>query len=446
MIDGLVPYPEYKDSGLPWLPRLPASWSVVRNGRLFTQRNQTRHSDLPILEVSLRSGVRVRDLKDGGRKQVMSDRSKYKHARTGDLAYNTMRMWQGAVGVAPVDGLVSPAYVVARPAQDVNAYYLANLYRTAEYLREIDAFSRGIVKDRNRLYWEAFKQIPTPLPPRPEQEAIIRFLAHAESYVRRAIAAENAQIDRVEELRSCIVHHAVTTGSRSCRPAKVREVASIVNGFPFESARFSPTKGHPLIRIRDIGRSSTVSRFDGPFEVAARVEPGEVLIGMDGDFNIGRWLGAEPALLNQRVCCVRGREPWITDFLCYALAAPLRQINDVTYSTTVKHLASHQVERIVVALPAKDEAVEIIQLLDKTVADLGRAARHARRVISALRAFQSRLIADVVTGKLDVRERAAQLPEECRETGPVKYTSVLAEVDSDAEPEDTETVSEGALA
>ena len=70
MIEGLVPYPEYRDSGLPWLPKIPASWSVARNGRLFTQRNKTGHSDLPILEVSLRSGVRVRDMKDGDKSQV----------------------------------------------------------------------------------------------------------------------------------------------------------------------------------------------------------------------------------------------------------------------------------------------------------------------------------------------------------------------------------------
>lgn len=230
MIEGLVPYPEYRDSGLPWLPKIPASWSVVRNGRLFTQRNTTGHSDLPILEVSLRSGVRVRDMKGGGRKQVMSDRSKYKQARAGDLAYNTMRMWQGAVGVAPVDGLVSPAYVVARPVPDVDAAYLARLFRTSEYLREIDTFSRGIVKDRNRLYWEAFKQIPTPLPPPEEQRGIVRFLEHAEQRVRCAINAKRSVIRRVEEQRQLVIHQAVTgflTAVERRVPSEIRAIGSI---------------------------------------------------------------------------------------------------------------------------------------------------------------------------------------------------------------------------
>jgi len=230
VIDNLPPYPKYKDSGLPWLPKIPASWSVVRNGRLFTQRNKTGHSDLPILEVSLRSGVRVRDMKDGGRKQVMSDRTKYKQACAGDLAYNTMRMWQGAVGVAPVDGLVSPAYVVAAPVPDVDAAYIARVFRTSEYLREIDTFSRGIVKDRNRLYWEAFKQIPTPTPPLEEQRAIVRFLEHAERRMRSAINAKRSIIRRVEEQRQVLIHQAVTgafTAAERRVPSELRAIGSI---------------------------------------------------------------------------------------------------------------------------------------------------------------------------------------------------------------------------
>ena len=109
MIAGLKPYAEYKDSGLPWLGQVPAHWRTVRNGSLFGQRSQTGFAELPILEVSLKTGVQVRAFGNAKRKQIMSDLAKYKRAVKGDLAYNTMRMWQGALGVCPVDGLVSPA-------------------------------------------------------------------------------------------------------------------------------------------------------------------------------------------------------------------------------------------------------------------------------------------------------------------------------------------------
>lgn len=150
---GLRPYAAYRDSGLPWLGQIPEHWEVRRNGRLFAERSETGFEDLPILEVSLRTGVRMHDLENGPRKQQMADRSKYKRAVKGDIAYNMMRMWQGAVGVAPTDGLISPAYVVARPFPEVESRYYAYLFRISAYMCEVNKYSRGIVSDRNRLYW-----------------------------------------------------------------------------------------------------------------------------------------------------------------------------------------------------------------------------------------------------------------------------------------------------
>ena len=165
MTADLRPYPEYRDSGLPWLGRIPDHWEARRNGRLFAQRNETGHGGLPILEVSLKTGVRVRNMDDPRRKQVMNDREKYKRAAKGDIAYNMMRMWQGAVGVSPEDGLVSPAYVVARPYPEAEPRFFSYLFRTDAYKNEVDGYSRGIVKDRNRLYWEDFKRMPSCVPP-----------------------------------------------------------------------------------------------------------------------------------------------------------------------------------------------------------------------------------------------------------------------------------------
>ena len=174
MIADLKPYPAYKDSGVPWLGEVPGHWEARRNGRLFAQRNETGFADLPILEVSLKTGVRVREFAASNRKQVMADRDKYKRAAKGDIAYNMMRMWQGAVGVAPIDGLVSPAYVVARPhAQTVTGYF-GYLFRVGAYMDEVNNYSRGIVSDRNRLYWDEFKQMPS-LFPSPVDDTIKQF-------------------------------------------------------------------------------------------------------------------------------------------------------------------------------------------------------------------------------------------------------------------------------
>lgn len=84
MIDALKPYSEMKDSGIPWLNAIPAHWDIQRNGRLFGLRKEVGYPELPILEVSIRSGVRRRDVDNGSRKQFMADRSQYQRAVRGD--------------------------------------------------------------------------------------------------------------------------------------------------------------------------------------------------------------------------------------------------------------------------------------------------------------------------------------------------------------------------
>ena len=222
------PYPAYKPSGVEWLEEVPKHWEMVRNGRLFVQRNEIGFPELPILEVSLKTGVRIRDFENSDRKQAMSDRSMYKRAAKGDIAYNMMRMWQGAVGLAPVDGLVSPAYVVAKPLPGTEPRYYGALFRTRRYMGEVDKFSRGIVKDRNRLYWEDFKQMPAPFPPTDEQAQIARAIDHNTAIIDEGKHRIDGQISFLHEYRTRLIAD-VVTGKLDVREAaaELPEVDSI---------------------------------------------------------------------------------------------------------------------------------------------------------------------------------------------------------------------------
>ena len=203
-------YPVYEASGVDLLANIPRHWEMVRNGRLFVQRNEIGFPHLPILEVSLKTGVRVREFGNSDRKQAMLDRGMYKRAVKGDIAYNMMRMWQGAVGVTPVDGLVSPAYVVAKPLEGNEPRYFSALFQTHVYTHEVDRCSRGIVKDRNRLYWEDFKQMSSPCPPPDEQAAIADSLDHSAVIVGEAIERTVRQIELVREYRTRLIADVVT--------------------------------------------------------------------------------------------------------------------------------------------------------------------------------------------------------------------------------------------
>ena len=214
-------YPAYKPSGVEWLGDIPEHWATVRNGRLFVQRNEIGFPELPILEVSLRTGIRIRDLERTDRKQVMSDRRMYKRTIKGDITYNMMRMWQGAVGVTPVHGLVSPAYVVAKPLEGTEVRYFDALFHTREYKAEVDKYSRGIVKDRNRLYWEDFKQMPTPCPPLEEQVLIADGIAHSTRIADDWTRGIQRQIPLIHEYRHRLIAD-VVTGKLDVREASAR--------------------------------------------------------------------------------------------------------------------------------------------------------------------------------------------------------------------------------
>ncbi|HOY67527.1 MAG TPA: hypothetical protein PLP29_11590 [Candidatus Ozemobacteraceae bacterium] len=202
---------QLEDSGISWLGSIPQHWGVVRNMALFTPRVEPGVKDLPILQVSLRSGITVEEFDQFGRpKKLIADVTKYKLVRKGDISYNTMRMWQGAVGVAPCDGLVSPAYVVLKPRNGVFPEYYNLLFRTEFYKQEINRYSTGIVSDRNRLYWDQFKQIPNLAPPLDEQYGIVSYINDETKGLTAAVERSEREIVLLREYRNRLFADVVT--------------------------------------------------------------------------------------------------------------------------------------------------------------------------------------------------------------------------------------------
>lgn len=294
MIQAPKPYPEYKNSGLPWLGRIPVHWEVRRNGRIFAQRVETGLPNLPILEVSLKTGIQVRNLENSDRKQIMGNREQYKCATQGDIAYNMMRMWQGAVGVAPVDGLVSPAYVVARPFPETESRYYSYLFRTAFYANEVNKYSHGIVVDRNRLYWDEFKQMPSTFPPKNEQQTIANFLDSYSHMARHFIKEKRKLIKLLEEYKQVIIHRAVTRGldpTVPLKPSGVEWLGDVPEHWEVQKFRHLvlPVAG---IQMGPFGSSLTqLQVFDTGFKLFGQENT------ISGDFQRGsRWL-TEPQFI-----------------------------------------------------------------------------------------------------------------------------------------------------
>jgi type I restriction enzyme S subunit len=445
MIDGLKPYPQYERSSLPWLSKIPVHWQVVRNGSLFAQRNQTGFVHLPIFEVSLKTGVRVRDFENSTRKQVMSDFGKYKRAAKGDLAYNMMRMWQGAVGVAPVDGLVSPAYVVARPFSEVEARYYSYLFRTDVYMFEVDAYSRGIVKDRNRLYWDQFKQMVSLAPHPDEQIAIVHFLDHANRRIERYIRAKRKLIALLNEQKQAIIHRAVTRGldpNVRLKPSGIPWLGDIPEHW--EVVRFKTRvgfqegpgimaadfrdRGVPLLRISCLAAEE--ANLDGcdyldPYKVKEKwshfaVRAGDYLLSASGSTGVVRRasdavLGAisYTGIIRLWPRSDRVKMEHLKLFMSSRLF--LDQIDMAKSGVGIEHFGPTHLKRMVICLPPSEEQSAIIDKVRSETKHFNQAITRAEREIALMREYRTRLVADVVTGQLDVREAAAKLPEETRD-------------------------------
>ena len=210
---GLTSTVPLKDSGVDWLGRIPSHWQTSRLANLFSDTDQRGSDELPVLTVSIHDGVSDEELDEEAldRKVTRSDdKTKYKRVAPGDLVYNMMRAWQGGFGSVTVDGMVSPAYVVARPRTMFPTSFIERVLRTPNAIEEMRGRSRGVTDFRLRLYWEEFKDIVVPLPPKDEVEAIMAYLDESDRSISDTISAAEDCMSIMRERRSALISAAVT--------------------------------------------------------------------------------------------------------------------------------------------------------------------------------------------------------------------------------------------
>ena len=156
-------------------PGFTAAWEQRKLGDLYTERNERGNGSLQILSVSIHTGVSDGELDvDNLGKFVRrsEDKSTYKHVHSGDLIFNMMRAWQGAIGVAKTEGMISPAYISAIPSEDIYPPFMNYLLRRKDVINQINNLSYGVTDFRKRLYWNSFVQVNCKLPSVEEQRNI----------------------------------------------------------------------------------------------------------------------------------------------------------------------------------------------------------------------------------------------------------------------------------
>jgi type I restriction enzyme, S subunit len=182
---------------------------------------------------------------------------------------------------------------------------------------------------------------------------------------------------------------------------KLANVLNIQNGYAFNSKLFSAESGTPLIRIRDIKKGiNTVTNYTGEYDKKYEVNSGDFLIGMDGEFGCYEWKG-EVALLNQRVCRLQDFNEIDSKFLFYGINKYLKDIEDVTTFTTVKHISSSQIKNIEFPLPPLTQQKQIVAILDKAFAVIDTAKANAEQNLKNAKELFESYLQNIFENKVD---------------------------------------------
>jgi type I restriction enzyme S subunit len=441
MSHALKPYPEYKDSGVPWLGKVPAHWTVLPHRGLFHEVNERNHPDEPLLSVTIARGVIPQGvlLADSSKKDSSNlDKSNYKLVQPGDITYNKMRAWQGAVGISQYRGIVSPAYIVVRPRRQQMPEYYHYLLRTPAFITEAERWSYGITSDMWSLRSEDFKRIYSVLPPYEEQRAIARFLDRHDRITRRYIRAQRRLIELLTEQKQALIQRAVTRGLDPDVPLKasgipwlitipahwevvrLKSVARIRYGLG-QPPREAPN-GLPLIRATNVKSGQIVEKgmiYVDPEDVPptrdALLRQDEIIVVRSGA------LTADSAIIPKEYDgAVAGYDMVVTvhlenpRFIAAALLSRYlldHQLFLLKSRAAQPHLNAEELGNAIVLVPPRAEQDHIAHYLDQATTNIAVAIDRAQCQIALIREYHTRLIADVVTGKLDVRQVAAHLLE-----------------------------------
>ncbi len=432
-------YPNYRQPKMRWLPAVPEHWNEQRAKTFFREvdeRSKTGQEEL--LSVSHLTGVTPRSQK----KVTMFKAASYigsKLCRPGDIVINTLWAWMAALGASRHVGIVSPAYGVYRPhrADSFNPAYLDYLLRTRAYVAEYIGRSTGIRSSRLRLYPNQFLDIVLIQPPRPEQDQIVAYLRVQDAHIARFIKAKRDLIKLLTEQKLRIIDHAVTRGldaAVTLKPSGIEWLGEVPEHWEVvlikhvADVRFSGVDKHShdhetpvhLCNYTDVYKNDRITdNMDLMRATATTAEigrltlkAGDVILTKDSetpdDIGVPAWV---PDDLPGVVCAYHLSllrpvpDRVLGEFLFRAIgsARTAQQFHVLATGVTRFALGKHDVKNAVITLPPVEEQTTICRWITDECQPLDDAITRAEEEIKLIREYRDRLIADVVTGQIDVR-------------------------------------------
>jgi len=437
MTGGLRPYTEYRDSGLPWLGRVPAHWDVKRCKYLFKEVDErSKTGEEMHLSMSQKHGlIPSREL--DGRRLHSESYVGGKLCKPNDLVLNRLKAHLGVFAHARQAGLVSPDYTVLRPVYSDDVTYFELVFKTPPCVAELRCSTKGIVEGFWRLYTDDLYNIRVPVPPETERAVILSFVRAIDAEVRGFIRNRRRLIEVLNEQKQAVINRAVTRGLDPYAPLKpsgidwlgdipehwdvrrLRNVAALrvsnvdkhtkEGELPVRLCNYTDVYKNTVITTAMSFMAATATRDEIE---AFRLQIGDVIITKDSedwqDIGVPALVAesADDLVCGYHLAILRPRPNVVTGhFLLYALQCRgvVAQLSLAANGVTRYGLSHGAIKAISLPTPPADEQEPIAQYIDEATASLRTAIDTARREIDLIREYRARLIADVVTGKVDVR-------------------------------------------
>ena len=467
MIAGLKPYTAMKDSGIPWLGEVPAHWAVLPGRACFRKKKVANLNLQESTVLSLSYGQIVVKPMEKLHGLVPASFETYQIINPMDIVIRPTDLQNDQTslrfGFSQHRGIITSAYLCFYTVDGLIPKYGHRLLHAYDLKKVFYGLGAGL---RQNLDWTDFKYLPCSIPPLPEQTAIIRFLDHADRRIRRYIRAKQKLIALLEEQKQAIIHQAVTGQIDICtdqpypayKPSGVEwlgDVPAHWEVIPFKrrvgfqegpgimAADFRES-GVPLLRIsclrKEVATLSGCNYLD-PDMVGERwnhfaVREGDYLLSASASTGAVALATTEVAGAIPYTGIIRlwtRSQQTVMKYVRLFMNSRLfqDQIDLAKSGVGIEHFGPKHLNMMVMVLPPVAEQEAIANAFKKAFVPLAGAIAGARREIDLLREYRTRLIADVVTGKLDVREAVAALPE----VDPLGADDELDEpLDADVEP------------
>jgi type I restriction enzyme S subunit len=437
MNNELKPYDEYKVAPFPWLDSIPMHWQYKRAKSMYSKANRPIRETEEVV-TCFRDGTVT--LRKNRRTTGFTESIKeigYQGIRKGDLVIHVMDAFAGAVGVSDSDGKGTPVYSVCIPKNNLNNYYYAHIVREMAKAGFIQSLYRGIRERSSDFRFEVFANQYLPIPPRDEQDQIVKYLDFQLAKINKFIKAKKKLITDLKEQKQVIINEAVTRGINpnvKMKPSGIEWLGDIPEHWDIRKLRYLSTKfgsgvtpkggaaiyvekGIPFLRSQNIRNDglqltnvSYITKEIHEQMQGSRVYSGDVLLNITGA-SIGRVCATpenlEEANVNQHVCIIRPeKKNLLPQYLVYYLSTPYiqEQIIMLQNGASREGLPLKVIKSFNILLPSINEQLNILDSITQKIDKINKSIATVEKEILLITEYRTTLTSDVVTGKVDVRD------------------------------------------